>query len=158
MGSVKRTPFWSRWIKLFPSISSDVWRGTFYPFLWVDAQRLKAPLGWTGPSGPAWPRHPSPAPIFPSLGPHDGRLPAVLWPDAGGPVADGQEVLWVEWVSLQGVDGAVVSWEGTHDLLGRRLALAVAGDDDALLGAHHELGRLWRGCMSGRLRETSAQG
>lgn len=95
-----------------------------------------------GPCVPSTLPHPSVAPSARLLGPHDGRLAALLGPDAGGPVADGQEVLRVERVSLESVDGAVVAGEGAHDLLGRRLGLAVAGDDDALLGAHHELGRL----------------
>lgn len=43
----------------------------------------------------------------------------------------------------------MVAGEGAHDLLGRRFGLAVAGDDNALLSAHHELGWLWRGGDTG---------
>lgn len=44
-----------------------------------------------------------------SPGPHDRRLPAVLGPYAGRPVTNSEEVLWVEGVSLEGIDGAVVA-------------------------------------------------
>ena len=76
------------------------------------------------------------------LGPHDGRVFGVLAPDARGPVADGEEVLRVERVALERVHGPVVARVHAHDLLSRRLALAVARDDVALLGARHELGGL----------------
>lgn len=36
----------------------------------------------------------------------------------------------------------MVAAVGAGDFLGGRLGFAVAGDDDALLCAHHELGRL----------------
>lgn len=38
----------------------------------------------------------------------------------------------------------MVARESAHDLLSCCLGFAVAGDDNALLSAHHELGWLWR--------------
>lgn len=43
------------------------------------------------------------------LGPHDGGLLDILWPDAGGPISNSQEILWKEGVPLEGVNGAMVS-------------------------------------------------
>ncbi len=76
------------------------------------------------------------------LGPHDGGLSNVLGPDPGRPVPDAEEVFGKERVSLDAVDGAVVTWVHRDDFLGRSLRFTVARHDDALLRTHHELGWL----------------
>mmetsp|Transcript_30710 Transcript_30710/g.94868 ORF Transcript_30710/g.94868 Transcript_30710/m.94868 type:complete len:667 (-) Transcript_30710:18-2018(-) len=64
----------------------------------------------------------------------------VLAPQPRRPVAHGEEVLGVHRVALHAVHGAVVAVEGVAADLVLLLALAVAGEDGALLGADHELG------------------
>mmetsp|Transcript_38147 Transcript_38147/g.96525 ORF Transcript_38147/g.96525 Transcript_38147/m.96525 type:complete len:481 (+) Transcript_38147:85-1527(+) len=75
------------------------------------------------------------------LGGEDGRLDRrVVGPHARGPVADGQEVLGVEGVAAQAVDGPMVPVEHVLDAVRGVLSLAVAGENGALLRADHEVG------------------
>ena len=76
------------------------------------------------------------------LGPHNCRFLGLLRPDPSSPVTNRQEDFGVERVPGQRVDRSVVATVGAGDFFGGCLGLAVAGDDDALLCAHHELGGL----------------
>mmetsp|Transcript_11673 Transcript_11673/g.21030 ORF Transcript_11673/g.21030 Transcript_11673/m.21030 type:complete len:268 (+) Transcript_11673:244-1047(+) len=70
----------------------------------------------------------------------NNRRPQVFRPGPRGPVADGQEELGVEGVTLHLHHGSVMARErGAHAIL-RVLCLAVTRQHHAALGAHHKLG------------------
>ena len=63
------------------------------------------------------------------------HLADVLAPDPGRPVTDGEEVLGVERIALERIHRAVMGVVCEADLLGHRLAFAVARHYQALLRA-----------------------
>lgn len=129
---------------LISSISSDVWRNVCLLLRGGDTEAHRAP-GQLSPC-PVQRRAPLSRPSLPSLGPHDGRLPA-------SPLDQMRLVqsltvrkfFGVERVSLQGADGAVVAGEGAYRSSRPASCSQQLQEMTTLAQAHHELGRLWRG-------------
>mmetsp|Transcript_1159 Transcript_1159/g.2539 ORF Transcript_1159/g.2539 Transcript_1159/m.2539 type:complete len:328 (+) Transcript_1159:486-1469(+) len=80
------------------------------------------------------------------LGRHDG-CSQVFHPDAGSPVTDSEEILLLEGVALQSVDGPVMPRVCGTDLVTRALGLAVTQQHGTLLRPHKELGRAGSGVV-----------